>query len=79
METAGAPCSDVNVRQFTYTTTNTRGSYYSSIEETWKHGSAGWVATPEGYLKVVISSLSGAGIPIRVGSSLSSTWINVLT
>jgi len=68
MFTAGAPCSDVNVRQYTYTTTHVRGSYYSSGAGTWLHGSAGWVAAPEVYLVVVISSLSGTGIEIRVGT-----------
>lgn len=79
MFTAGAPCSDVNVRQWTYTSTHARGSYFSSSTQTWKHGSAGWVTAPEGYLVVVISSLSGTNIEIRVGTELPSAFIQVLT
>ncbi len=79
MSTAGAPCVDVNVRQYTYTSTRVRGSYYSSSQGTWKHGTASWVTAPEGVLKVVIWSLSGTGVPIRIGSEAPSTTINVLT
>jgi len=77
MYTAGAPCSDVNVRQWTYTSTHARGSYYSSTYG-WLHGSAGWVTAPEGYLVVVISSLSGTNVEIRVGTELPSAFIQVL-
>ncbi len=79
MSTAGAPCVDVNVRQYTYTSTQVRGSYYSASQSTWKHGTAGWVSAPEGMLKVVISNLTGTGVEIRIGSAAPSTTINVLT
>ncbi|GEM_PF-5185068 len=78
MSTAGAPCVDVNVRQYTYTSTQVRGSYRSS-SGVWKHGTAGWVTAPEGVLKVVISNLTGTGVEIRIGSAAPSTTINVLT
>lgn len=78
-ETAGGPCSDVNVLALT-STHNCRGAYYSSIQGGWVNGAVGWVYCElGGDLAVVISSLSGTGIDIQTGSQSPSEGQQVLT
>jgi len=78
-DTAGAPCVDVNVINEGWDDNAFVGAYYSG--GAWHHGTAGWVGINEGYLGVVITSLSGTGIPVKAANRYDGgNWdIRILT
>ena len=75
--TAGAPCVDVNVKNLDFDEQGFVGRYKSGGN--WIAGVAGWVDVDEGNLGVLISSLSGIGIPVAVGAAENSWELRILT
>lgn len=77
-QTAGTPCSDINVVAVD-TIHNCRGAYYSEVQDKWVNGASGWMYCAIGVVTPVVTSISGTGIDFRTGSNYASMKQKQLT